>query len=76
MTPAELRLLLDTATEHGLARAWVIRGVRQPARIFPEPGRGKWNYHLAGQVDPHKGGVLILLYFPESDGGEAGVEEV
>lgn len=76
MTVDDLRLLLDVATEAGLGRAWVIRGVRKPARIIPEPGRERWKYRLVGEVDPQKGGVLILLYFPEGDGGEPGIEEV
>lgn len=82
MTAADLRLLLDVATEAGLGRAWIIRGVRKPMRIFPEPGRDKWKYHLVGQMDPpasgaKKSGVLLLLFFPEGDGGgEAGIEEI
>lgn len=77
MNPEDLRLLLDVATEAGLNRAWVIRGVRKPARIFPEPGRERWNYHLTGQIDPRgASGLLILLYFPEGDGGEPGIEEL
>lgn len=76
MSPDELRLLLDVATEAGLDRAWVIRGVKKPARITPEPGRERWKYHLTGEVDPQRGGVLILLYFQAGDGGAPGIEEV
>lgn len=80
MAPDDLRLLLDVATEACLGRAWVIRGVKKPARITPEPRNGKIMYHLTGQVEslsvPQKGGLLLLLYFPESDGGEPGIEEV
>lgn len=76
MTVDELRLLLDVATEAGLGRAWVIRGVKKPARITPEPDRNKWKYHLTGEIDQVKGGVLILLYFQAGDGGEPGIEEV
>lgn len=76
MLTEDLRLLLDVATEAGLDRAWVIRGVKKPARITPEPGRDRWKYHLVGEVDQVKGGVLILLYFQAGDGGAPGIEEV
>lgn len=76
MTTDEITLLLEHATESGLARAWIVRGVKKPARIIPEPGREQWTYRLAGQISREEGGVLLLLFFPESDGGTAGVEEV
>lgn len=78
MTTEELRLLIEHATEAGLGRAWVIRGVKKPARITPEPKRKNWYYHLTGQIESQRppGGLLILMYFQTGDGGEPGIEEV
>lgn len=71
----QLKLLLEVATEAGLGKAYLMRGVGSPARVFPEPDKQAWRYHLIGQLKAD-GGLLVLLHFPQSDGGAAGIEEL
>lgn len=80
-TNPTLDQLADLVNEAGAEGVFIIRGAKNASLIY-EPEDYQWpripgaeaSTNLSLSLDVADAGILVLIRFPVSDGGEAGIE--